>query len=87
MHSNRIACNFLIQSKLVAREGDVGLTLEKNYAKHFCNVFRRFTQKPISKLPSQFTTTNIMIITQSQTKFYCIMCEFINICISRIVGL
>ena len=29
MHSDRIACNFLIQSKLVARDGDVGLTPEK----------------------------------------------------------
>ena len=26
MYSNRIACNFLIESKLVTRGGDVGLT-------------------------------------------------------------
>ena len=44
MPSNRIACNFLIQSKLVAnykkpRERGVGLTPGKNYAKYFCKVF------------------------------------------------
>ena len=49
MPSNRTACNFLIRSKLDAnykkpREGGVGLTLEKNYAKYFCKVFRRFAQ-------------------------------------------
>ena len=87
MHSNRIACNFLIQSKLVAREVTLVLPLEKNYVKYFCKVFRRFTRNPISRLPSQLTSTNIMIITQSQTKFYCIVCEFSNIVISRIVGL
>ena len=87
MRSYRIACNFLIQSKLVAREGDVGLTLEKNFANYFCKVFRWFTQKPICRLPSQLTTANIMIIIQSQTKIYCIVCEFSNIFISRIVGL
>ena len=55
MPSNCIACNFLIQGKLVAnyvkpREGGVGLTLGKNYAKYFLKVFRQFTQKPIKSI-------------------------------------
>ena len=38
MHSNRIACNFLIQSKLVAR-GDVGLTPGKKLRQVFLESF------------------------------------------------
>ena len=39
MHSNRIACNFLIQRKLVAREGDVGLTPGKKITR---SIFVKF---------------------------------------------
>ena len=86
MPINRIACNFLIQRKLVAnykpRERGVGLTpgaLEKNYAKYFC--FRWFTQKPIKST----VTTHHKHYDNHTPRFNCIVREFSNVFISRIV--
>ena len=76
MISNRIACNFLIQSKLVEnyempREGGVGLTPgKKNYAKYFCKVFRQFTQKPIKNTVTSRLTTNMIITHQNLLYLY-----------------
>ena len=87
MPSDRIACNFLIQSKLLAnykkpKEGGVVLIPGKNYAEYFCKVFGRFTQKPVK---STVTTHHHKHYDNNHTpKFNCIVFEFSNIFIGRI---
>ena len=86
MPSNRIACNFLIQSKVVAnykkpREGGVGLTPGKKITPSIFVKFLDGLQKPLSTV-----TTHCHKRYDNHTpKFNCIVCEVSNIFISRII--